>query len=94
MHTTPDRSPASPVSSATPSVADIASLFRSHDERDRPRYERFWSYYRNELPVRPALRSTCATSPRAAHRPAQAMGLPERFTRPLDTTGEPREIVI
>ncbi len=91
MLTPPNRNaPSSPA----PSAADIAGLFRAHDERDRPRYERFWSYYRNELPVRPTLRSTCATSPRAAHRPAQAMGLPERFTRPLESSGEPREIVI
>lgn len=79
----------------TPIPTDqIDALLRRHDEHDRPRYERFWSYYRNELPVHTARRVTSATAWRAAHRPAQAMGLPERFSRPLETSGEPREIVI
>ncbi|MFU8827955.1 MAG: hypothetical protein ACNA8P_00815, partial [Phycisphaerales bacterium] len=88
----PSRTLSSPT--APPDPASIAQLFREHDERERPRYDRFWSYYRNELPVGSARRSTAATSPRAAHRPAQAIGLPERFTRPTTTSGEPREIVI
>ncbi len=81
-----------PGSSLSPT--DLAPLFKAHDQHARPRYERFWAYYRNELPVRAAQRSTCATSPRAAHRPAQAMGLPDRFSRPVESSGEPREIVI
>lgn len=81
-------------STSTSTPAELAPLFRHHDQHDRPRYERFWLYYRNELPVPTARRSTVATSPRAAHRPAQAMGLPDRFNRPLEFSGEPREIVI
>ena len=89
-----------PTRSAAPDQAPpiptdrIDALLRRHDEHDRPRYERLWSYYRNELPVHSARRVTSATAWRAAHRPAQAMGLPERFSRPLETSGEPREIVI
>ena len=75
-----------PPASSSPITSELLELLiAEHAQRDRPRLERLWKYYRNPETRGPA-----------GERCAQIDGLPHRLTRPAveRAATTPREIVI
>lgn len=88
----PDASTDDPTRTPAIDPQTIDALLLEHHTRRLPRFERFWSYYRN---------IEHSPSPASDHRPsawrlAQAKGLPGRLspTRKSDPASAPAEIVI
>jgi hypothetical protein len=68
---------------AFPSSQMLSERIERLIEAERPRYRRFWSYYRNPMRLSAALSSDEGASSTRPYRQAQEWGLPARITGAL-----------
>lgn len=82
--------------------ATLTRLLSYHDATTRPRLERLWAYYRNEMTPRASTTRWAAWGRTGswdgaegrAYRLAQEAGLPERYRGPIDDRAGPRREVV